>query len=110
MTSTSTITPIDISASSTATEQPEQSNTSSGQEEMVELEIDEENEPLWAMLKEIGINVDDAANYDEEDAEENREVEEGLDELMASSDTIVGHHRRSPGSIQRLFIVKKVPQ
>ena len=40
------------------------------------------------MLKEIGINVDDVANYDEEDAEEIREVEEGLDELMPSLGTI----------------------
>lgn len=65
--------------------------TIENEEEMVELEIDddEENEPLWSILQEMGIDVAEAATLDEEDAGEIWNVEEGLNDIMPSSDTIV---------------------
>ena len=65
--------------------------TNDNEEEMVELEIgdEEENEPLWSLLQEMGIDVSEAATLNEEDADEIRSVEEGLNDIMPSSDTIV---------------------
>lgn len=70
---------------------PTSPTTTTG-DEMVELEIDcnEENEPLWSILKEMGVDVlEQAATLDEEDTIEIQSVEEGLDEIMPSSDTII---------------------